>query len=338
MTRSRQAKTLCLSSLASADRRAEDVRILAVIIAELKFRNIQRHIFGADFVEATNNPAFEDRPKTLNRVGMDRADYVLLAVVIDRLVIVFGQAFIDPAFVSREQANFVGNHFAHESLASRAGNVSDHSRDHVALALHGTDDCRFGGRTMLAQTALAIPMLVLVLSADERPASPVRIFPTQASAPDLPASVLDSGGRWLEPFAWFDRSTRSWRTWQRCLYEGWTRFSGTWPKAGTTRNGIAFQRASISDTVESVSGLWPTLAARDYRSGALPTRSALMRRLSSRGNDLPAFLRMLIPDKSGLIDPCWAEEYMGFPSGWTAFEPSAMPSFRKSRKSSGGRS
>ena len=46
-----------VADLASADCRTKDVCILAVIIAELKFRDVQRHIFGADFVEATNNPA-----------------------------------------------------------------------------------------------------------------------------------------------------------------------------------------------------------------------------------------------------------------------------------------
>jgi hypothetical protein len=60
------------------------------------------------------------------------------------------------------------------------------------------------------------------------------------------------------------------------------------------------------------------MAHRDFRSGSTPTRTALMKRVSSRGNDLPAFLRLLFPERSGLIDPCWAEEYMGYPAGHTA--------------------
>jgi hypothetical protein len=39
---------MCLASL---NRRSEDVRVLPVIIAELEFGNIQRHIFPAHFVE-----------------------------------------------------------------------------------------------------------------------------------------------------------------------------------------------------------------------------------------------------------------------------------------------
>jgi hypothetical protein len=33
------------------------------------------------------------------------------------------------------------------------------------------------------------------------------------------------------------------------------------------------------------------------------------------------------------LNPCWVEELMGFPLGWTDCEHLAMPSFRKSLKS-----
>ncbi len=57
--------------LASADHRAKDIRIGAVITAELKLGGIQRQIFGAHFVECADNTAFEDRPETFNHVGID---------------------------------------------------------------------------------------------------------------------------------------------------------------------------------------------------------------------------------------------------------------------------
>jgi hypothetical protein len=50
----------------------KNVRVLAVIVAELKLRNIERHIFGADLVERANDPAFEDRPEALNRIRVKR--------------------------------------------------------------------------------------------------------------------------------------------------------------------------------------------------------------------------------------------------------------------------
>jgi hypothetical protein len=82
---------------------------------------------------------------------------------------------------------------------------------------------------------------------------------TRASAPDLPASVRDSGGNCFEPFAWYDLGTLSWRTWQRCLLEGWTLFSETWPRSGMTRNGIAYRRAPLVRLTDEIgSGLLPT--------------------------------------------------------------------------------
>ena len=60
------------SRLTSANHRTKDIRIGAVVISELKFRDVQRHIFGRNFVEAANDAALEDRPETLNRVGVNR--------------------------------------------------------------------------------------------------------------------------------------------------------------------------------------------------------------------------------------------------------------------------
>jgi len=47
-------------------------------------------MYLALIVECADNAALEDRPETFNRVRVERADYVLLAMVIDRLTIVFG--------------------------------------------------------------------------------------------------------------------------------------------------------------------------------------------------------------------------------------------------------
>jgi hypothetical protein len=74
---------------------------------------------------------------------------------------------------------------------------------------------------------------------------PARTFHSLAQVPDLPAPVRDSSGRFYEPFAWYDHEARCWRTWQRCLVEGWTLFSGTWPRSGMTRSGIAYRRAPL---------------------------------------------------------------------------------------------
>lgn len=153
--------------LAPLNRCAKNIRVSAIIVAELKFSDVQRHIFGGHFVERADATTFENRPKTFNRVSVNRADHILLLAVINRLVIVSSQAVINFAFISRQQANLVGNHFANESLASIAANVADDASDDIAFTLYGTDDCGFGGRPMLASAAFAVPMFVLVFSSDE---------------------------------------------------------------------------------------------------------------------------------------------------------------------------
>lgn len=218
--------------------------------------------------------------------------------------------------------------------------------------------------------------------------SRVRIFHTLEKVPDLPAPVRDSFGTSFEPFAWYDHGSRCWRTWQRCLLEGWTRYSGAWPRSGMTRNGIAFQRAplvpltsgtasgSLLPTPEAsntkaiahrsagrsprnflaplptprpCSGLrssganrteilralerWPTPVARDYKGQGM----SVARREAGRKPDNPCSA-VVLTDGSGALNPPWVEWLMGFPLGWTDCAPSAMPSSRKSRKHSAGRS
>jgi hypothetical protein len=87
---SENASVFCGSLCASAPcyGRTEDVGVLPIVVAELKFRDVERHIFGADFVEASNDPALKERPKALNRVRVDRADDVFPRAVIHDAVLV----------------------------------------------------------------------------------------------------------------------------------------------------------------------------------------------------------------------------------------------------------
>lgn len=78
--------------------------------------------------------------------------------------------------------------------------------------------------------------------------------------------------------------------------------------------------------------LLPTLCARGYRGGATPERTELMRQDSARGLDLPSELRQHFPETTGLINPSWAEGFMGFPIGWTDLNPSETASSPKSQK------
>ena len=90
--------------------------------------------------------------------------------------------------------------------------------------------------------------------------SPAKTYQLLEKVLALPEAVAGSGGNNYEPFAWYDQSSQSWRTWQCCLIEGWERYSETWPKAGMTRNGVAYRLVmSEHHTYENESGLLPTL-------------------------------------------------------------------------------
>jgi len=101
-------------------------------------------------------------------------------------------------------------------------------------------------------------------------ASPAKTLALPESAPALPGSVRDSIGRSYEPFAWYDPSSRSWRTWQRCLVSEWAEFLEMWPRTGLMRNGIAFRLATLGRPtgVTAFGSPLPTPTSSSGRSGA----------------------------------------------------------------------
>jgi len=115
---------------------------------------------------------------------------------------------------------------------------------------------------------VALNSLLKMARISSRRDFPARISHSLAQAPDLPAPVRDSFGHSCEPFAWYDQQSRSWRTWQRCLVEGWATFSGTWPRSGMTRSGIAYRRAPLVPLTKGIGSgsLPPTPTASQYGS------------------------------------------------------------------------
>ena len=91
----------------------------------------------------------------------------------------------------------------------------------------------------------------------------VRTYPWQGSKkvlPKKPDQVYFTNSS--ESYAWYDPSTSSWRTWQRSLIEGWTLFSGNFPKQGMMQNGRLYLQV-----------LWVP-AISDQGGGSLPTPTA----------------------------------------------------------------
>jgi hypothetical protein len=113
-------------------------------------------------------PPLENAPEALNRLGMDRADNILMLGVVNGPVReCLAKVSITNPLIGAEKANLVGNGFVDERFQSFLFYVLNYARDHVTLAAHRTDnrDLAGSGRTRLS-VALA-PMPVLGFAADE---------------------------------------------------------------------------------------------------------------------------------------------------------------------------
>ena len=183
-------------------------------------------------------------------------------------------------------------------------------------------------------------------SAAASPASPLA-SPAKDSPRPMPAG---SGPSLLDSFAHYDPATSSWRTCQVCLGGDLETWSETWPRAGMTRSGIAYSRNTL---------VFPNIA-KGYFLSPIPhhlvhrryfIKTPSMLRAIDRGYMCPVETRPTLTTKIIERAPCpywttpWgprylteseAERLMGYPIGWTVCAPSATPSSRKSRNTSGG--
>src|SRR3984893_13562142 len=120
---------------ASSNRRSEDVRILAIIVAELEFGDIERKVLFADLVEGADATAFNQRPKALNRIRVDSADNVIaLGVIDDNVRIFLVEVLVADPLVGAEQANLVRDSFVHERGERRGADVLNYAGDNVSLS------------------------------------------------------------------------------------------------------------------------------------------------------------------------------------------------------------
>jgi hypothetical protein len=183
-------------------------------------------------------------------------------------------------------------------------------------------------------------------------AYPVRTSALPERARALRASAAAYGQSSPELLARYDRATSSWRTSQLCLDGELSVFSETWPRSGLMRNGTAYQLPPLVRLTDATGfGSWPTPTADDAdnvtrKSGQYqsltrtvkmwPTpHSSMSTGVGTQGRDGGQNLQTAI---GGSLNPTWVEWLMGFPLGWTDLGRWAMPSSRKSRKSSGGQS
>jgi hypothetical protein len=141
--------------------RAEYIRVIAIVVTPFELSNIQRQIFAADFVEAAHDAAFQERPKAVDSLSVDRAVDVLASVMPNGAMFL---QLVSGMFVSRNQADFFGDRFADKTVQRCGIGVLDDASNDVAFALNSAHNGVLAFST--SPWSALIPMSVSVLAAD----------------------------------------------------------------------------------------------------------------------------------------------------------------------------
>ena len=151
----------------ATDRRSENVVVHSVVVAELKFRDVKGEVLGADFVIGADDPALEDRPESLDGIGVDRADHILLVAMVHHEMRPFLRQYpVRVVVIGREKANLLGHDLLNEALQHFGTGASDHAGHDIAFALDGSNDRDFAGTGPAGSATALVRMPVLGLAAN----------------------------------------------------------------------------------------------------------------------------------------------------------------------------
>ena len=188
-------------------------------------------------------------------------------------------------------------------------------------------------------------------------ASPAKTSRAPEEETESKGDEVASSSTSCESFAWYDRATSSWRTYQCSLLEtaagGCQLYSGSWPRAGTMQNGIVSQRQPLAPlTAATEYSSWPTPNANPTRPNEGNVRFLRAKVLAGDLSEQEAKGMLdgkspftpqgklgeyvppaLLPQQEsphevvtgGKLNPTFVEWLMGFPLGWTVCEPSETP-------------
>jgi hypothetical protein len=161
-------------------------------------------------------------------------------------------------------------------------------------------------------------------------AFPVRTFPQQEREQELTENAAECGDTWRASLAKHDPDSCSWKTHQYSLLGGLEPFLETWPRWGIMRNGECWELSTPElRTSESGSGLWPTPQKVDYKGTCQGSEFQQRAHQFAKWTDGDVVTGTIYPN------PRTYEALMGWPTDWTALQPSATDKFRKWQHSHG---
>lgn len=182
--------------------------------------------------------------------------------------------------------------------------------------------------------------------------SPARTCPSQEKERASMDPVQVCGSSTCESFARYDLDSSSWRTCQDSSVGDSTLYLDRWPRSGSMRSGAVYPQKLPVPRIEEIDSScshtkWQTVTVfegkvrrqgvtREIRQSAsvemLISGQAekVCRTLWSLG--VPSFPRAQKTSTRGstpstMLNPAFTEWMMGWPIGWTAFEPVAMESW-----------
>jgi len=160
----------------------------------------------------------------------------------------------------------------------------------------------------------------------------VKTSQAQGGGLELKANEADSGRKWPESLAKYDRNSRSWRTAQCLLFEVLGESLETFPNWGMMQGGECWEQTMWEGIIsERGYGFWPTPVASECRdTWAKPKSLAKL----YKGDRVARFLckswlesNLEMPERVAL-NPCWQEERMMWPIGQSALKPLEMDKFQ----------
>ena len=147
---------------ASSEDISKNIGIVAVVIAKLKLREIERQVRLADIVVRSEDSPFKQRPTIVNICRVDVATHVLMAAMVHRTVVVShrGEMPVASVLIRRYEINLIAYRFLDEFRERCRVRILNHLTDYVSFATDRTEYGSFGRRSgfvdALAHVAISI--------------------------------------------------------------------------------------------------------------------------------------------------------------------------------------